>query len=152
MTRPFRPTLRNPYQGALWGKALGELTDQQTHSLADDKMAPDSLTDEDFTPENRHKVADFDFSSDTVFSKVRLSRLPGRATIANSPVLVIYTHDKIIDGHNGVFDPKFMAFLPQYIAYIEGKRIVQRYQRFRQTPGYANFTSPAPADATSGQN
>jgi hypothetical protein len=130
LTSPFRPMFRNSYQGALWGKALGEFTEQQTHELRLAKQDPDSLSDDDFKPANRQKVALYDFTSPTVFSGVRMTRQPNTAIIDNSPVAVIYTHDKIIDGHNGVFDPKFLAFLPQYIAFIEGKRIVLRYQRF----------------------
>jgi hypothetical protein len=132
LTSPFRPGMRNSYQGDLWGKALGELEDQQTHSLYSAAGVPDSLTDDDFKPENRQKVANYDFTSPTVFANVKLDRLPAKPTVENSPVSVVYTHDKIIDGHNGVFDPRFMDFLPPYIAFIEGKRLVQRYQRFRQ--------------------
>lgn len=133
LTRPFRPSFRNAYQGQLWGKALGELGEQQTHELRLAKGTADSLTDGDFRVENRRLVADYDFTSTTVFSGVRLQRLSGATAIDNSPVSVVVTHDKIIDGHNGVFDPEFMAFLPQYIAFIEGKRILQRYQRFNDT-------------------
>ena len=132
LTSPFRPMFRNSYQGQLWSKALGELTDQQTHDLNGAAGQPDSLNDADFQPENRQKVADFDFTSSTIFAQVKLERMPGKIQIDNSPVSVIYTHDKIIDGHNGVFDPKFTAFLAQYVAYIEGKRIVRRSQRFQQ--------------------
>jgi hypothetical protein len=67
-----------------------------------------------------------------VFSEVKLTRLPNSPVIANSPIEVIYTHDKIIDGHNGIFQPVFLDFLAQYIAFIEGKRIILRYQEFEE--------------------
>lgn len=132
LTSPFRASFRNSYQGRLWGNALGELPDQQTHDLHLAQGKADSLTDDDFKAENRHRVADYDFTSTTVFAGAELDRRTGVPAIENSPVSVVVTHDKIINGHNGVFDPAFMAFLPQYVAFIEGKRIVQRYQRFRQ--------------------
>jgi hypothetical protein len=129
LTSPFRPLFQNSYQGRLWGKALGELTDQQTHELRAAEGNPDSLDDDDFKPGSRRKVADYDFTSTTVFSGSRLTRLPTVAAIENSPIAVIVTHDKIIDGHNGVFDTAFLDFLSKYIAYIEGKRIVLRYEQ-----------------------
>lgn len=127
VTSPFRPLFRNSYQGSLWGKALGEFPEQWTHELRSAEGQPDTLTDADFKPENRHIVAEYDFTSPTVFSGAKLSRLTGVTPIENSPIAVIYTHDKIIDGHNGVFDTGFLDFLSKYVAYIEGKRVVQRY-------------------------
>ena len=89
-------------------------------------------------------MANYDFTSPTVFANVKLDRLPAKPTVENSPVSVVYTHDKIIDGHNGVFDPRFMDFLPPYIAFIEGKRLVQRYQRFRQLRHTSHEQAPPP--------
>jgi pimeloyl-ACP methyl ester carboxylesterase len=132
LTSPFRASFRSSYQGALWGKALGEFTVQQTHELRLSKGAPDSLVDDDFKPEGRYKIERYDFTSETVLSSVKLSRLPNTPEIANSPVLVIDTDKTIIDGHNGVFDHNFLAFLPKYIALIEGKRLVLRFRQFEE--------------------
>jgi hypothetical protein len=78
------------------------------------------------------KVAQFDFSSATVFAGVKLSRLAGVAAIDNSPVAVVATRDKIIDGHNGIFQSPFLDFLTDYIAFIEAKRAVLRFQRLEE--------------------
>lgn len=132
--RPFRPGFRSDhddYQGALWGTALGDLPQQQTHSL-DLSTAPDSLSDSDYGgPQPGKTVREFDFSGETVFGGVKLARLApgasgGPAATANSPVVVAVTHDKIIDGHNGIFEPVFRNFLVEYVAYIEGKRFLLR--------------------------
>jgi hypothetical protein len=64
------------------------------------------------------------FNASKTYSCRRLTPI-----IANSPVAVIVTHDKIIDGHDGIFLPGFLA---PYIAFIEGKRAVLRYQRFEE--------------------
>jgi hypothetical protein len=132
LTSPFRPPFRNSYQGALFGRALGELRAQQTHALRLARELPNSLTDDDFKPENRTKVALYDFTAQTIFSGVLLTRMPNTAAIKNSPIAVIYADKTIIDGHNGVFDKNFLAFLPQYIAFIEGKRLVLRYEKFKE--------------------
>jgi hypothetical protein len=132
ITRPFRPSFRNPYQGALWGKALGELPNQQTHELRLATGEADTLTDADYSEERRHRIAEYDFTAETVFAGIRLSPLSSPRVIANSPVAVVVTHDKIIDGHDGIFLLGFKKFLAPYIAYIEGKRAVLRYQRFEE--------------------
>jgi hypothetical protein len=132
LTRPFRPKFQNSHQGALWGNALGEFNEQRTHELNLAAGEPNSLSDDDFKPENRQKIAQYDFSSQTAFAGVKLTRLPNTPVITNSPIEVIYTHDKIIDGHNGIFQPQFLDFLAQYIAFIEGKRIVLRYEEFEE--------------------
>jgi hypothetical protein len=59
---------------------------------------------------------------------------------------VIYTHDKIIDGHNGVFDSGFLDFLSKYIAYMEGKRVVLRYERLQEQKARVDAGGPAPSN------
>jgi pimeloyl-ACP methyl ester carboxylesterase len=131
LTRPFRPAFRNSYQGELWGKALGEMVSQQTHQLTLTSDA-DSLSDADFAPDRRQVIADYDFASQTVFSKVKLSPLSGVQAIPNSPIAVVVTHDDIIDGHSGIFRKGFEGFLSGYIAFIEAKRVMRRYANFKR--------------------
>jgi hypothetical protein len=147
LTSPFRPRFRNSYQGALFGKALGEFVPQRTHELNKVTSEADSLNDNDFKPENRDKVANWDFTGATVFSGAKLTRLPNVPAIANSPISVIYTHDKIIDGHNGVFDQGFLDFLTKYVAYIEGKRIVSRFRQFEAQKARDDTAAPSAAPA-----
>ncbi|WP_322051724.1 hypothetical protein [Paraburkholderia bannensis] len=138
ITRPFRPGFRDDndgYQGQLWGKALGELPQQQTHDLNLTSNS-DSLIDADYASNgDGEKVRDFDFTSDLAFKGVELTPVtagvpgsPGR--IPNSPVVVAVSHSsKIIDGHNGIFGCVFRNFLVEYVAFIEGKRALLRAQR-----------------------
>ena len=135
LTLPFRPAFRNAYQGELWGRALGELQAQRTHVLRRaEATTPDSLTDDDYRLDNGRRVKEHDFSDETAFGGVRLTRDPatpsGHNPIANSPIAVIKTTDGIIDGHNGIFRPEFQNFLGSYVAFIEGKRVLVRHDRF----------------------
>lgn len=157
VNRPFRPGFRsadNDYQRALWATALGDLQQQQTHRL-DLSTKPDSLSDSDYGGSQPGKtVREFDFSGETVFSGVKLEPLApgvsgGPAATANSPVIVAVTHDKIIDGHNGIFEPVFRNFLVQYVAYIEGKRFLLRSGEsvaLRSAPG-SQVQSAKPASS-----
>ena len=130
ITRPFRPPFRDTYQQQLWGLALGEFDGQKTHELRLAPSEPDSLADADFSGERRQKLAGYDFTAPTVFAGIRLAPLAGVPVVENSPVAVVYTHERIIDGHNGIFQSQFLDFLTGYVAFIEGKRGVLRYQRF----------------------
>lgn len=133
VTGPFRPNFRpdgDERQGRLWGRALGEVDDQVSHSLAASKPADatDSLTEQDYlTPA---KIRNYDFTGPTTFAGVTLTPSEaknGRAPrVPNSPVLVVRTEEKIIDGHNRIFEPTFRQFLARYIAFVEGKRLVLR--------------------------
>jgi hypothetical protein len=129
LTRPFRPAFRKD-QGALWGTALGELAAQRTHELRLARAGQGSLSDKDFAPADRQKIAAFDFTSETAFSAVKLRRLPDAPVIRNSPVAVVYTHDGIIEGHTGIFKPVFVDFLAEYAAFIQAKRALLRVQRY----------------------
>lgn len=129
LTRPFRPAFSNDYQGNLYGEALGEFEPQRTHTL---DLAPgiaDSLTAADYM--KKDVISRFDFTGKVSFSGIGLTPLPG-ARVDNSPVAVIYTKDKIIDGHNGIFKPQFVEFLVKYVDFIEGKNLALRQARWEQ--------------------
>jgi hypothetical protein len=137
LTRSFRPGFRSDndnYQGMLWGHALGEVESQQTHVLTRNPTAPDSLVDGDYTSDPA-KIASFDFTGETAFGHVVLSRYqpenPDAHPVPNSPVVVVQTKDKIIDGHNGIFGADFREFLVKYVAFIEGKRLILRYENLK---------------------
>ena len=134
LTLPFRPSFRDPYQGRLFGKSLGVLQAQLTHGM---QLAPDqsdSLANSDYTDQDGDKVRTFDFSDVVRFGGVEMRRLPAVGAlappIANSPVSVVLVHDKIIDGHNGIFIDQFQRFLAAYVAFVEGKRLMIRHERF----------------------
>lgn len=142
VTGPFRPNFRSEgdsRQGRLWGRALGEVDDQISHTLAKSRPAgvDDSLTEQDYlTPD---KIRNYDFTGPTTFAGITLTPSAGKngraPRVANSPVLVVRTEEKIVDGHNGIFEPGFRQFLARYITFIEGKRLVLRRENSRDARG-----------------
>jgi hypothetical protein len=142
VTGPFRPNFRSEgdaRQARLWGRALGEVDDQISHTLARSKPAgaADSLTEQDYlTPD---KIRAYDFTQPTTFAGITLTPSAGQngraPRVPNSPVLVVRTEEKIVDGHNGIFEPGFRQFLARYITFIEGKRLVLRQENSRDVRG-----------------
>lgn len=135
VTWPFRPTLRpdnDGYQGALYGRALGEVETQLTHELVRSPGIPDSLSEASYA--SQETLLKYDFTGPTYFGGIGLlpkqqggHKEPGR--IPYSPLLVVQSRDKIIDGHNGIFGEEFRGFLRKYVAFIEGKRLLIRAVR-----------------------
>lgn len=148
LARPFRPGFRTDYQAQLWGTALGELEDQQTHALTTARGELDSLSERDYGEGAGRKIAEHDFTATTVFNGIKMSPLhpnsEGGPRTPNSPVAVVYTHEKIIDGHNGIFKPDFRNFLARYIAFVEGKRLIVKQQRREEMPKGLDRVVPYP--------
>jgi hypothetical protein len=147
LTLPFRPTFRNDYQAQLWGQALGILETQHTHLLTRTVDSPDSLTESDYATERGRRVKEHDFTGETTFGGIRLAPRtdvdPQHAPIENSPVAVVVTRDDIINGHNEIFHPDFQGFLASYVAFIEGKRVLLRNDRFYAMASAADRSTPA---------
>lgn len=140
VTRPFRPSFSNEYQGSLYGKALGEFEPQQTHEMRLNPGAPDSLSNQDYS--DAPTIARFDFTGDLSFSGVGMVRLLNRP-VPNSPVAVVNVKNKIIDGHNGIFNPEFINFLTKYIDFIEGKNLAIRKERWEERLRAQQSQAPA---------
>jgi len=147
LTLLFRPTFRNDYQAQLWGQALGILGPQQTHVLTRAVDSPDSLTEIDYATDRGKKVKEHDFTGETIFGGIRLAPRTDvdapHTAIKNSPVAVVVTRDDIIDGHNEIFHPDFQGFLSSYVAFIEGKRVLLRHDRFSATAPAGDRIAPA---------
>ena len=155
-----RPTLRpdnNGYQGTLYGKALGEVAAQRTHDLRRTPGAKDTLDPSIY--ERKEDLLKTDFTDVTTFGDITLG--PPKAKDPNapartpySPVLVVESFDKIVDGHNGLFGDEgrdFRIFLTRYIAYVEGKRLVLRARdqlNLRNTNPVATAASAAALTAS----
>jgi len=146
-TWPFRPTLRpdnDGYQGRLYGTALGDLEQQLTHELVRKPGDPDSLGQDSYA--SSRTLLDYDFTGPTSFGGIRLSPRPSSDSqaagrIPYSPVLVVESKDRIIDGHNGIFQDGLREFLTKYVSFIEAKRLLLRAQRKLQVQ--SNTTPPA---------
>lgn len=151
LTLPFRPSFRDPYQGQLFGKSLGVLKAQLTHAMRLEPGQPDSLANADYTAQDGDKVRTFDFSDAVRFGGVGMQRLPAAGPLAppigNSPVSVVLAHDKIIDGHNGIFLEPFQHFLAAYVAFVEGKRLMIRHERFEAAAAAKKAACPGAEQA-----
>ena len=132
LTRPFRPAFRNQQQGALWGTALGMLESQKTHVLQV-STDPPSLQDADYgTPAGQQKILRHDFSSRTTFAEVTLSPRGDGPSIASSPALVATEPGTLIQNHNDIFQDRLWEFLIDYVAFLEGKRLLTQELRQQQ--------------------
>jgi hypothetical protein len=151
VTWPFRPTFRSEndgYQGQLYGKALGDLEQQLTHDLTREPGDDDSLNQDDLLSE--HTILDYDFTKPTSFDGIRMSPRPSTdpqaaGRIPYSPVLVVESKNKIIDGHNGIFQDGLREFLTKYVSFIEAKRLLLRASHQLQT---SKIPEPTPAAST----
>lgn len=127
ITRPFRPEFRSAHQKTLFGSALGEHAAQRTHEL---RLLPDGAGSQ--PPADAHAIDSveqllrMDFSDRITYDRVELAPLAEADRVRNSPVIVAYTRERIVNGHSGIFKPGFREFLTQYIAEIEGKKLALR--------------------------
>ena len=129
LTWPFRPWFRDEQQAQLYGQALGEYEPQRTHTLKLTLGVRDSVHDEDLF--NTAEISRLDLTGQLTMSGVTLEPIAQRR-VPNSPVAVVYTENKIIDGHNEIFRPEFVEFLTRYIELIEGKNLEVRKERSMQ--------------------
>jgi hypothetical protein len=88
---------------------------------------PDSLTVDDYAYAN--KVRDYDFTSTTTFKGSQLK--PRDPRVENSPVAVALVDKRIINGHNDIFGEQLRAFLVNYVAFVEGKRLAIRHEKLK---------------------
>ncbi len=130
VTRLYRAGFRTSEQGVLWGTALGELQEQQTHTLRVVATPEEnSLQDADYdSASGRARIRDWDFTGTTVFNDVELERIEPRAQSANSPVAVVSADSTLVDGHDGIFKARFWNFLVDYVTFMEGKRMLWHQQ------------------------
>lgn len=123
-TSPFRAPFREGH-GRLWHTALGEYVPQRTHRLElSDK--PATLDPKDYRDPGR--VLNADFSGHFVTGGAELAPIPGSA-MPYSPFVIAYSSNKLIQGHNGIFTKTFRQFLTDYVAFVEGKRVVLKAAR-----------------------
>ena len=115
-----RPWL-SPERRQRWDKALGEYLPHVTHDL-DISAAQSSIGNADYV---ENSILDRDFTERLTIGGASLTPRSGWS-ISNSPVLVAYSSEKLIESHNGIFTEPFRRFLIDYVAFIEGKRMVPR--------------------------
>lgn len=112
-----RPWL-SPERRERWDKALGEYRPHVTHAL----KTSGGQSDVDNSDYSDKSIQSRDFTRPLTIGGASLTPLNGW-NIANSPVLVAYSTEKLIESHNGIFTESFRKFLIDYVAFIEGKRM-----------------------------
>ena len=113
-----------PSDGVMSHDVPGTFNDpQRTHILRKCSDLP-SLTDDSYSrPET---VLSMDFTGHVVFGGAELAPIEGRS-VPFSPVVVAYTKSDLIEGHSGIFTDEFSRFLTDYVAFVEGKRMLLRF-------------------------
>lgn len=119
-----------PERKRMWRSALGEYVPQQTHELdrVDDDEPPTFDADSYRSPEQMLRA---DFTDRITLGGGRLNPLPGRRT-SYGPFVVAHTDEKLVQGHSGIFTDSLRGFLAEYIAFVQGKRMVLRMSQSRQ--------------------
>lgn len=117
----WRPGFRSPLQRQEWLHALGEVEHQRTHSLELDSRSLGF----NFSTSPAYCPAVLPLDMTALNRTVQGSKLEPifAKHIPNSPVLVAYSGQEIIEAHSGIFKPAFRNFLIDYVALIEGKRM-----------------------------
>lgn len=118
--RIFRPSFQSDEDEALWSTALGEYEPHRTHTMEPFLGGKDTIIDpvnEDCT------INKVDFTASLILDETKLTPI-NSSHQAYSPVIVAYASKDLVDGHNGIFRNKFGLFLTDYIAFIEGKRML----------------------------
>jgi len=84
------------------------------------RVAPDTLTADEYSRRALASIASHDFSATTVFDDVVLKPVSGN--IPHQALIVASASPNIIDGHNGMFCEPLLRFLTRYIGFIEARR------------------------------
>lgn len=121
-----------PERRGRWDKALGEYAPHVTHDL----RTSDSGSDVSNDAYAGNAIQNVDFTKRLTIGNASLMPRAGW-NIANSPVLVAYSSEKLIESHNGIFTESFRKFLIDYVAFIEGKRMVIRAEESRKASSHA---------------
>lgn len=98
--------------------ALGEYEEHRTHSLQLTTKS-DSFTVSEY--QNHLAVMESDFTAPITMGGAELAPLLGTARVPYAPIVVAYTDEELIQGHNGIFTGAFHDFLLNYVAFLEGK-------------------------------
>ena len=121
ISRLFRPGFSSEEAKALWVTALGEYDGQRTHTL-NLTTQTNALQTDDYS-RNEYKLLAFDFTGPTPLGGGVLAPIPNRHQ-PFSPVVVAYSAEELIAAHSGIFKDEFRNFMIDYIAFVEGKRML----------------------------
>jgi len=115
-----RPSFQSDEEAELWSTALGEYTPHLTHTMKPFPHGQDTISDPVNGDCTNSKV---DFTARLILNETELTPING-CHQPYSPVVIASASKDLVDGHNGIFRNKFGLFLTDYIALIEGKRMI----------------------------
>jgi hypothetical protein len=122
----FRPSFKSAAEYEMWHQALGEYEPHRTHELEEVKHLPSSLSVKHYETK---EIINIDFTAGMVAAEASLMPLKERNRKRFSPVLIAYSSKDLVQGHTGIFTKPFHQFLIEYIAFIEGKRMILRSKK-----------------------
>jgi hypothetical protein len=117
----FGPPFRKD-QRRLWTSALGEYEPQRTHEITEVVSTPYEFDPEVYI-ENPCLILDADLSNLPWIAGVRL-RPTIKAPQPFSPFMVAYTSPTVLLEHSGIFEESLWDFLIDYVAIVEGKKML----------------------------
>lgn len=118
-----RPTFRGE-QRALWTEALGVYAPQRTHNL--NLAANDTILLPGFDPvvytQNPAAIVNLDLTNLPAIAGVKFQ--PTGNHRPYQPFLIAHTDQKIVRDHNQVFEQALRRLLTDYVALVQGKRML----------------------------
>ena len=108
-------------QRDLWTTALGEYEPQRTHEITL-VSEPNNFAPEDYA-QNPCRILDLDLTDVPTIGGVQLTP-SGPEHQPFSPFIVAHASLKVILGHTGIFEDDLRNFLNDYIAILEGKKML----------------------------
>lgn len=119
----LRPSFR-PGQRALWTQALGEYKPFRTHSI--EVLSDSAVLTPNFDPglysNDPCAIAELDLTNLSSIAGVRLT--PTEHHQINNPFLVAHASTGVVLNHSKVFEEPLRKFLNDYIAIVQGKRML----------------------------
>lgn len=138
----YRPSFRDG-QKELWTQALGEYEPQRTHTVEiirqdaslepwfDPKMYTDAPCDIVNLDLAEVPLVNLDLTEDPL---IAMKLTPTIDRHAYNPFIVAYADSKVVIKHSGIFKKALRDFLNDYIAIVEGKRILLRDPKILDCP------------------
>jgi hypothetical protein len=108
-------------QKELWTTALGEYEPQRTHEIAI-VSTPSTFDPKDYLAK-RCEILHADLADIPTIAGVQLTPT-ARGRQPYSPFIVAYASLDVILGHSGIFEERLRNFLNDYVAIVEGKKML----------------------------
>jgi hypothetical protein len=108
-------------QKELWTTALGEYEPQRTHEITI-VTEPSTFDAKDYVSKPC-TILNLDHTSIPTIAGVRLTPT-ARAPQPYSPFIVAYASLQVILGHSGIFEDRLRNFLNDFVAVVEGKKML----------------------------